>query len=160
MEYGFGYIIIGSPYTPYSIYLRGDYKEKVPASTLQQPPTPSGCLQDHRAPFGFIPKLGVPFWGPNNKDYRILGSTLGSLVLGNYHLTLTIQNLGQTGSPQLGPKSSLPCCDLSLLLLLFLSVITLEPYLQPLIQQPKTWKPKAPPNQQISTPKNTQALIL
>ena len=25
IEYGFGYIIIRSPYTPYSTYLRGDY---------------------------------------------------------------------------------------------------------------------------------------
>ena len=30
-----------------------------------------------------FPKLGVPFF--NNKDYSILGSTLGPLVLGNYH---------------------------------------------------------------------------
>ena len=26
------------------------------------------------------------FGGPNNKDYRIFGSTLGSLILGNYHV--------------------------------------------------------------------------
>ena len=32
-----------------------------------------------RRHWGF-PKLGAPFWGaPNNKDYDILGSTLGSL---------------------------------------------------------------------------------
>ena len=24
-----------------------------------------------------FPKLGVPFWGPHNKDYSILGSILG-----------------------------------------------------------------------------------
>ena len=28
-------------------------------------------------PYGGFPKLGVPFWGPNNKDYSILGSILG-----------------------------------------------------------------------------------
>ena len=27
---------------------------------------------------GGFPKLGVPFWGPYNKDYSILGSILGS----------------------------------------------------------------------------------
>ena len=30
---------------------------------------------------GFL-KLGVPFWGPHNKDYSILGSILGSAYLG------------------------------------------------------------------------------
>ena len=29
-------------------------------------------------PNGGFPKLGVPFGGPNNKDYGILGSILGS----------------------------------------------------------------------------------
>ena len=28
--------------------------------------------------YGGFPTLGVPFWGPQNKDYSILGSTLGS----------------------------------------------------------------------------------
>ena len=32
--------------------------------------------------YGDFPKLGVPFWGPNNKDYSILGSILGSLYFG------------------------------------------------------------------------------
>ena len=27
--------------------------------------------------YGGFPKLGVPFWGPHNKDYCILGSILG-----------------------------------------------------------------------------------
>ena len=31
---------------------------------------------------GSFPKLGVPFWGPYNKDYSILGSILGSSYLG------------------------------------------------------------------------------
>ena len=29
-----------------------------------------------------FPKLGVPFWGPNIKDYSILGSILVSLYFG------------------------------------------------------------------------------
>ena len=32
--------------------------------------------------FGGFPKLGVPFWGPSNKDYSILGSILGSPQFG------------------------------------------------------------------------------
>ena len=31
---------------------------------------------------GGFPKLGVPFWGPNNKDYSILGSILRSPYFG------------------------------------------------------------------------------
>ena len=31
---------------------------------------------------GGFPKLGVPIWGPNNKDYGILGSILGYLYFG------------------------------------------------------------------------------
>ena len=31
--------------------------------------------------FGGFLKLGVPFWGPNSKDYSILGSILGSPYL-------------------------------------------------------------------------------
>ena len=33
--------------------------------------------------YGGFPKLGVPFWGPYNKDYSISGSILGSSYLGN-----------------------------------------------------------------------------
>ena len=29
-----------------------------------------------------FPKLGVPYWGPHNKDYSILGSILGSPYFG------------------------------------------------------------------------------
>ena len=32
--------------------------------------------------YGGFPKLGVPFGGPNNKDYSILGSILGSPYFG------------------------------------------------------------------------------
>ena len=36
MEYGFEYIIIRSPYTPYSIYLRGPYtKTRIPEGRIQ-----------------------------------------------------------------------------------------------------------------------------
>ena len=31
---------------------------------------------------GGFPKLGVTFWGPNNKDYSIWGSMLGSPYFG------------------------------------------------------------------------------
>ena len=37
---------------------------------------------------GGFPKLGVPFWGSNNKDYSIFGSILGSPNFGklpNFH---------------------------------------------------------------------------
>ena len=30
---------------------------------------------------GGLPKLGVPFRGPHNKDYSILGSILGSGIM-------------------------------------------------------------------------------
>ena len=42
------------------------------------------ALQFHtvRAHVGVSPKLGVPFWGPNNKDYSISGSILGSFYFG------------------------------------------------------------------------------
>ena len=33
-----------------------------------------------------VPKLGLPFRGPHNKDYDILGSILGSPILGNYQM--------------------------------------------------------------------------
>ena len=32
---------------------------------------------------GGFPKIGIPFGGPNNKDYSILGSRLGSPYLGS-----------------------------------------------------------------------------
>ena len=32
--------------------------------------------------YGGFPKLGVPFWGPYNKDYSILGSRMGSPYFG------------------------------------------------------------------------------
>ena len=32
--------------------------------------------------YGGFPRLGVPFWGPHNKDYRLLGSILGSHYFG------------------------------------------------------------------------------
>ena len=35
---------------------------------------------------GGFPKLGVPFWGPNNKDYSILGLHWGSPILGKYQV--------------------------------------------------------------------------
>ena len=36
--------------------------------------------------YGGFPKLGYHFGGPHNKDYSILGSTLGSPILGNFHI--------------------------------------------------------------------------
>ena len=42
-----------------------------------------------------FPELGVPFFrGPNNKDYNILGSILGSPFLGNYHVKFRFACLG------------------------------------------------------------------
>ena len=36
--------------------------------------------------WGFPKLRGTLFGGPHNKDYSILGSILGSTILGNYHL--------------------------------------------------------------------------
>ena len=38
------------------------------------------------AHMGVSQKLGVPFWGPHNKEHSILEFIFGSLVLGNYHI--------------------------------------------------------------------------
>ena len=35
-----------------------------------------------QGPYKGLPKLGVPFWGPYNKDYSILGSIMGSPYFG------------------------------------------------------------------------------
>ena len=48
----------------------------------------------HTYIYGAFPKLGVPFRGPNNKDYSILGSILGSPILGNYHIYIHIYIYG------------------------------------------------------------------
>ena len=40
--------------------------------------------------YGGFTKSRVPFWGPNNKDYNILGSILGPLFLENYHVPSAI----------------------------------------------------------------------
>ena len=32
--------------------------------------------------YGSFPKLGLPFWGPYNRDYSILGLILGSSYVG------------------------------------------------------------------------------
>ena len=43
---------------------------------------------------------GYLFGGPHNKDYSILGSILGPLILGNYHIELVTFQLmvGMQGS--------------------------------------------------------------
>ena len=33
-----------------------------------------------------LPKLEVQFWGPDNKDYDMLGSILGHPISGNYQI--------------------------------------------------------------------------
>ena len=45
---------------------------------------------------GFPEIRGTFFGGPHNRDYSILGSILGSLILGNYHI-LSFQRLGFFG---------------------------------------------------------------
>ena len=45
---------------------------------------------------GFL-KLGVPFGGPHNKDYSILGSILGSPILGNYHMSYSPNSFSLSG---------------------------------------------------------------
>ena len=45
-----------------------------PGSLIFKPRLPSGSYLS----CGGFPKIGVPFWGPHNKDYNILGSILGS----------------------------------------------------------------------------------
>ena len=66
---------------------------------------------------GAFPKLGVPFWVcPFRKDYSILGSTVGPIILGNYHIrvpphpvprTALNGNCAPTGrsGPQLGHRA-------------------------------------------------------
>ena len=43
------------------------------------------CSGSPSETFGGFPKLGVPFGDPNNKDYSILGSILGSPCLQMSH---------------------------------------------------------------------------
>ena len=45
-----------------------------------------------------FPKLGVPYWGPHNKDYSILGSILGSPYFGK----LPYRDNGKNGNYTLG----------------------------------------------------------
>ena len=49
------------------------------------------CLGLVKAYRGF-PKLRVPFGGPNDKDYSILGLHWGSPILGNYHIRMKPTN--------------------------------------------------------------------
>ena len=44
--------------------------------------------------FGGFLKLGVPYWGPYKKDYSILGLTLRSPILGNYHFSWLSRSTG------------------------------------------------------------------
>ena len=44
--------------------------------------------------FGGFPKLGVPFWGPNNKDYSTLVSILVSPFLGELPFWATGRTVG------------------------------------------------------------------
>ena len=34
-----------------------------------------------------FPELRIPFGGPHDKDYRILGLSWGPFILGNHHVT-------------------------------------------------------------------------
>ena len=43
----------------------------------------NGDYGDCNRDFG-LPKLGILFWGPNDKDYSILGCMLGSPYFGNH----------------------------------------------------------------------------
>ena len=45
---------------------------------------------------GGFPKLGVPFWGPNNKDHNILVSILVSPFLGK------LPTVEWEGTPRVG----------------------------------------------------------
>ena len=42
---------------------------------------------------GFTKIRGTILGGPNSKDYSILGSILGPLILGNYHMGLKFRPL-------------------------------------------------------------------
>ena len=48
---------------------------------------------------GVSQNQGYHFGGPNNKDYNILGSILGSLYLGNYHIKRFDLNFCQRAGP-------------------------------------------------------------
>ena len=51
---------------------------------------PDKWLQNKNT-WGFL-KLGVPFWGPHNKDHNILGSILGSPNFGKLPLSIQVRN--------------------------------------------------------------------
>ena len=48
----------------------------------------SGCSPEGPRPkyFGGFPELGVPFWGPYDGDYNMLGPILGSTHVGNHDI--------------------------------------------------------------------------
>ena len=46
------------------------------------------ALNSYAQQNGGFPKLGVPFWGSDKRDHSILGSLLGSPILGNYQIGL------------------------------------------------------------------------
>ena len=48
--------------------------------------------------FGSFPKLGVPFWGVYNKDYRILGSIVGSPDFGKLPFIVMLVTISLTPS--------------------------------------------------------------
>ena len=54
---------------------------------------------------GGFPNLGVPFWGPHNKDYNILGSILGFPYFGKLPYTCAKYTL-KPGSDELGPDGA------------------------------------------------------
>ena len=70
---------------------------------MAQPYIKSPKHSTHRlTAFRGFPKLGVPFWGPENRDYSILGSILGSPYFGQ--LPFRVEGLGfsaQASTPQL-----------------------------------------------------------
>ena len=65
LEYGFGYYIIRSPYTPYSIYLRGTRTLDFSAKSMPQPPS-----------------LCVPYPFPQSRQAKEYKSCLNDLPLG------------------------------------------------------------------------------
>ena len=47
-----------------------------------------GIMEKKMETTGGFSKSEVPFWGRHNKDCKILGSILGFLILGNYHMDI------------------------------------------------------------------------
>ena len=78
------------PRYPIFYLLKGSYRTfRVPFQGFSKSTVLYGApMVPSQSRYGNFPRLGVPFKSTHNKDYSILGSILGPLILGNYHFSL------------------------------------------------------------------------